>query len=711
MSEKACCVTLTLPTMPRRLLLAVLLVLALPASASAGLATLQVRDLPLDGERSLSAVTAASPFQLVGIHWQGSGRLELRIRTARGWSVWRPVRAEVEDTPDASSGEARAMRGWRLGEPVWVGRGEGLEVRAIGRVTRARALTVRSPVSKVPLRTVAAAGLPRIVPRSGWQADEPIVRAKPQYADALRMAFVHHTAGTNGYTRLQAPAIVRAIELYHVKGNGWNDIGYNALVDRFGTVYEGRAGGVDRNVVGAHAKGFNTGSFGIAVMGDFRTADPPAAAVDALVKTLAWRLDLGHVDPLGTFNGISSGNERFGPGIPVFLRAVSGHRDTGLTTCPGQELYDLIPGIAKRVAALGLPKLYTPAVAADESGGTRFTAKLSSALPWAVRITDPAGTDLGRGEGTGTTVDWTWLPDGPVPAGTRWEISSPGATAATGSLSGTAAAAALALTGPRADPATITPNGDGQADTTTISYTLSANANVTVSVLDAAGATVAQLEPKQWRRAAARSVLFDPKDLADGAYLVHVTANATGGRSATVDVPVTVTRTLGLITLAPATITPNGDGRNDTLSLVVPLGAPATLTVRILRDGKWVATPFAAAADAGTQSVTWDGSKRVGKPLDGLYVASIEVVDAVGTATAELPFALDANAPVVRVVSAVPPRIWVSEAATLDVRVNGARRVMRTTGAGAVRVPRIERLQTLIVVARDAAGNASTLRR
>ena len=160
-------------------------------------------------------------------------------------------------------------------------------MRAIGRVTRARALTVRSPVSKVPLRTIAAAGMPRIVPRSAWQADESIVRAKPEYADTLRMAYVHHTAGTNSYTRLQAPAVVRAIEVYHVKGNGWNDIGYNALVDRFGTVYEGRCGGIDRNVVGAHAKGFNTGSFGIAVMGDFRTVDPPAAAVDALVRTLA----------------------------------------------------------------------------------------------------------------------------------------------------------------------------------------------------------------------------------------------------------------------------------------------------------------------------------------------------------------------------------------------------------------------------------------
>jgi len=176
-------------------------------------------------------------------------------------------------------------------------------------------------------------------------------------------------------------------------------------------------------------------------------------------------------------------------------------------------------------------------------------------------------------------------------------------------------------------------------------------------------------------------------------------------------VPVTVTRTLGRITLAAAAVTPNGDGRNDTLSLAVPLGAPATLTVRILRGGKWVATPFAAAVDAGTQNVTWDGSKRVGKALDGPYVASVEVVDAVGTATVELPFAVDATAPVVRVVSAVPPRIWVSEAATLEVRVNGARRVMRTTAPGVVRIPRIERLRTLVVVARDAAGNASTLRR
>ena len=381
--------------MTRRLALIAVLALALPTCASAGLATLQVRELSLGGDRSLASTRASSPFQLVGIHWQGAGRLELRTRAPGGsWSAWQPVREEDGDAPDATSPEARALRGWRTSAPVWVGRAVGLEVRAVGRVTRARALTVRSPVSKVPLRVTAAAGMPQIVPRSAWQADESIRKEKPVYADTLRMAFVHHTAGTNSYTRAQAPAVVRAIEIYHVKGNGWNDIGYNALVDRFGTVYEGRFGGIDRNVVGAHAKGFNTGSFGIAVMGDFRAVDPPPASVDALVRTLAWRLDLGHVDPLSTFNGISSGNERFGAGIPVFLRAISGHRDTGLTTCPGQRLYDLIPTIARRVAALGLPKLYAPSVAPDESGGVRFTARLSSSLPWSVVVTDPAGADV-----------------------------------------------------------------------------------------------------------------------------------------------------------------------------------------------------------------------------------------------------------------------------------------------------------------------------
>jgi hypothetical protein len=695
--------------MARRILLVAAIALAFPATSAAGLASLQVRELAVGDARTLNATTSTAPFQLVGIHWRGPGSLELRTRDARGgWSPWRAVREEAGDAPDPESGERRLTRGWRLGAPVWVGDAVGLEVRAQGRVTRARALTVRSPVSKVPLRLVAATGMPRIVPRSAWQANEAIRRAKPDYADVLRMAHVHHTAGTNSYTRLQASAVVRAIQLYHVEGNGWNDIGYNALVDRFGTVYEGRFGGIDRNVVGAHARGFNTGSFGIAVMGDFRSVDPPAAAVDALVGTLAWRLDLAHVDPLATFNGISSGNERFGSGIPVFLRVISGHRDTGLTTCPGERLYAQIPAIARRVQALGLPKLYSPTATPDAAGGVRLTARLSSPLPWSAVVTDAAGVELDRREGTGAAVDWTWLPTEPIPAGARWRIESPGATSAEGALSGRATA--LRLTDAGASPATVSPNGDGQADTATIAFTLSADANVTATVVDTLGAEVGLLEQRRWRRAGPRTVVFTGAGLPDGTYVVRIAANATGGRTATVDVPVTVSRALGRVRLVAEAMTPNGDGRADTLGLTVPIALATTVTVRILREGRWVATPFAGPAEPGDLAVSWDGRKRLGKALDGTYVVSVEATDGLATARVELPFLLDATAPTVRIVSSTPPRLWVSEAATLELRVNGARRTMRATAAGTHRVPRIERLRTLVVTARDAAGNESTLR-
>jgi len=700
------------PPMARRLLLVAALALVCPTVSSAGLASLEVRELPVGKARSLSAARPVAPFQLVGIHWRGPGRVELRTHSDRGWSDWLSVAEAVEDAPDAGSAERRPSRGWRVGAPTWVGRAFAVEVRTFGRVTQARALTVRSPVSRVPYRTTASPGAPRLVARAAWQADEAIVKGKPSYADSIRMAHVHHTAGTNGYTQLQAPAVVRAVQLYHVKGNGWNDIGYNALVDRFGTVYEGRAGGLDRNVVGAHARGFNTGSFGVAVMGDFRSVDPPAAAVDALVRTLAWRLDVAHVDPLSTFNGISSGNERFNTGVPVFLRAISGHRDTGLTTCPGERLYVRLGDIARRVGSLGLPKLYAPSAAVDETGGIRFRARVSSTLPWSVVVTDAAGIELGRGQGTGTAVDWTWRPAASVLAGTRWRIETPGATAAEGTLGGTATAAGtLRLDAVTASPTTITPNGDGQADATTISFTPTVDANITVAVVDRAGVTVAELENRRWRRAGARTVTFDGAGLPDGLYLVRVAAQATGGRDAVAEISVRISRTLGRITLSSPALTPNGDGVTDTVSIVVPLTAPALVAVRVLREGRLVATLFGGDAGPGEQTASWDGLKRLGKALDGTYTVSVEATDALGSALVEVPLLVDATPPKVRIVTDAPPRLRVSEPATLALRVNGARRTLRVAAAGTVRIPRIARLRTLVGIATDAAGNRTALGR
>ncbi|MDH5282190.1 MAG: N-acetylmuramoyl-L-alanine amidase, partial [Thermoleophilia bacterium] len=291
------------------------------------------------GPNTFAPDSEVARFTLAGVQWRGPGRVFLRTRSSTGkWSQWHPGAPESEDGPDANSREATAP-GWTAGNPLWVGPSNAIEARAIGRVSRIRAHLVWSPETRIPYRLPVAAVSPAIVPRLSWGADESIRRGPPTYAADVRFSIIHHTAGSNGYTRSEAPAIVKAIQLYHVQGNGWNDIGYNFLVDRFGTVYEGRFGGIDRNVVGAHALGFNTGSVGIALIGTYGSTQPSKAAQDAIARLVAWRLDLAHVDPTGFLTAISGGSERYASGIPVVLSAISGHRDTGFTECPGDALH------------------------------------------------------------------------------------------------------------------------------------------------------------------------------------------------------------------------------------------------------------------------------------------------------------------------------------------------------------------------------------
>ena len=126
------------------------------------------------------------------------------------------------------------------------------------------------------------------------------------------------------------------------------------------------------------------------------------------MKLLAWRLDVAHVNPLGKLTWTSGGNPLYPAGTKVRLRAVSGHRDTGPTSCPGGSLYAQLPGIASGVAATGLPKLYNPVVNGSLGGQVRFTATLTEALPWTVTIRDGDDAVVATGRGTGTAVDWTW---------------------------------------------------------------------------------------------------------------------------------------------------------------------------------------------------------------------------------------------------------------------------------------------------------------
>ena len=374
-----------------------------PGNAAPGGVTIVSRDLPVGGERTLASTRAPSRFDLVGLRWRGRGTVVFRTRSTAGrWSVW-----QAPDDDESDAGPAPPT---------------GSQYRARGHVSRLRAYYIWSPVEHQALRRLSVAGSPPIVSRAAWGGDELLRRNQPRYASAVRLVIVHHTATPNDYTPDQAAAIVRGIDVYHVKANGWNDIGYNFLVDRFGHVYEGRYGGITRNVIGAHALGFNTGSVGIALIGNFMTAKPTPAA-DAVARAadrLAARPRSRRSGRRRSRTSRAAASASV-PGRRCTLRAVSGHRDTGLTSCPGNAaLRAARPDRAGRAEQIGLPKLYAPVVRGKIGGPVAFSARLSSALPWTITVIGPDGRDGRprlRGRPVGR-VDLELAPGSPR-AGTR----------------------------------------------------------------------------------------------------------------------------------------------------------------------------------------------------------------------------------------------------------------------------------------------------
>ncbi|WP_329038895.1 peptidoglycan recognition protein [Streptomyces sp. NBC_00178] len=208
-------------------------------------------------------------------------------------------------------------------------------------------------------KPAAPAGAPRpvIVTRAQWHADEDLVKEHAVYTGSVKAVFVHHTGHPNGYDCADAPAMLRAMEEAHVRGEGWDDIGYNFVVDRCGTIYEGRAGGVGRSVRGAHATGFNAHSVGIAALGTFGPGVPvPKALIEGIAKVGAWKLSRS-VDPRGHVRMVSTNDDSlYDRGEEVYLHAVSGHRDTYRTDCPGEALYAQLPAVRAEMARLRQPK-------------------------------------------------------------------------------------------------------------------------------------------------------------------------------------------------------------------------------------------------------------------------------------------------------------------------------------------------------------------
>ncbi len=681
----------------RSLLLVVLAFFAAPAAAFGGV-SLTVREVPLHGGRTLAAATPQ--FDLVGLHWRGTGSVQFRTRSLAGrWSAWQRADPEAEDLPDVGSAETRAALGWRLGNPYWTGSSDRIEYRLRGRVQRLRAYFVRSPEVRVPLRKVSMTGSPPLLGREAWGANEAIRRAPPSYATSVQFALVHHTAGSNSYTASQSAAIVRGIEVYHVKGNGWNDIGYNFLVDKYGQVFEGRYGGVDKNVIGAHAEGFNIGSVGVAVLGTYGSAAPPAVARTALADLLAWRLDAAHVDPLASLTWVSGGNARFASGVPVLLRAVSGHRDTGFTTCPGVAFYAQIGAIARQAASVGLPKLYTPSVRGAIGGQVRFQGRLSGPLPWTVTVTDATGNVVASGTGESQGIDWTWDAATAAQGSYSWTIAA-GDTVRSASGTIGAKPVALVITSATALPRTITPNGDGQTDFSQISYTLNAPATVTATLRGPDGRDLSVLFSQQ-KRPGKQSFRFAAAGIVDGRYEIVLSAYD-GRATVTSVVPVLVDRTVRRFVTAPAAVSPNGDGVADELNFEFELTRAASARLDIAQAGKTLVSVYSADLPVGAQTVAWSPSGL----KDGRYAGVLTVTNDIGMVLHAALFRIDTVAPVLRALSFRGLRFRVSEPATVSLTVNG-KRVTRVVRTGVFSFRPGGRVRTVRIVAQDPAGNVS----
>jgi len=344
---------------------------------AAGPVPVQARDVTADLQ---STVDVELPFAAtdVSLHWHGApdAVISLQLATTAGqFGEVIPIVADEsglggagrdEDVGVVNDGETYSTVIWSAGARF----ARLTSPRAIGHVT------VVAYQSDGPAQPVvadqgavvdAAVDAPPIVTRAAWGADESLrfdyagnEKWPPSYFP-LQTLIVHHTAGRNNDPN--PAATIRAIYYDDAIIRGWGDMGYNFLIDAAGHIYEGRrarayasgeahtgedlAGNVAR---GAHAKGFNSGTLGIVLLGLFDTVQPTAAARAALEKLLAWESERHGINPLtaSLYTNPDTGTQQF-------LNHISGHRNVANTDCPGALFYPTFPAlrtaVANRIAA------------------------------------------------------------------------------------------------------------------------------------------------------------------------------------------------------------------------------------------------------------------------------------------------------------------------------------------------------------------------
>jgi hypothetical protein len=331
-------------------------------------------ELPDRGAHASSAwhttevLRAPRRFDLVGLTWARGASIEAQVRARRSggrWTEWLALPALDGHAPDGVAAPAGT-------DPAFTGAADELQFRLRGSARKLTAKFVRALAGAPrPQAQVAQVGQPTIVPRSAWGADAVPPRAAPSYG-VIEAAFVHHTVGTNDYAPGDSAGIVLGIARYHRDTNGWNDIGYNFLVDKYGQVFEGRAGGIEAAVVGAQAQGYNAQSTGIACLGTFSAVAQSEPGMQALARLIGWKLSLHAVPVAGQVTLTSAGgaSNRYSSGTPVTVNRVCGHRDGDSTSCPGDVLYGQLADLRGRAGQYAGPVSGIVVRAASRQHGT-----------------------------------------------------------------------------------------------------------------------------------------------------------------------------------------------------------------------------------------------------------------------------------------------------------------------------------------------------
>lgn len=396
---------------------------ALPAltlsSESVGMASLSVAlDKRLLTTRTGVAMRTAglttSVHSMVGVTWTGpaSPRLRIRSRADGRWSGWRTL-PRMHDLPDHDSDEGSvALNSTQL---AWTGDCDGIQIEVDGErpadltlvLLRPEPLAtdqVRTPMTRAATPSPGTVPQPTLLTRADWGADESWRNGQPRYNKTIEQAHVHHTASGNDYGEDDVPAILRGFYRYHTKTLGWSDIAYNFLVDRFGRIWVGRAGGPALPVRGAHTLGFNATSVGIAVIGNFDTATPIAKVLQSIAAVAAWKLHPYGRDPQGSIRVDSEGSDKFRAGRVVTLPVIDGHRDTNDTACPGNHVYERLSGIRQRTQKIIQRAENPPAVQIVTPSTLAGTPLIGQTLTITPGTFDPANV----------STSCTWLRDGAV---------------------------------------------------------------------------------------------------------------------------------------------------------------------------------------------------------------------------------------------------------------------------------------------------------